>query len=163
MLNLQGKIPAKTEVTQKWYRSIGLSLTLNRWHSFLTLKGTRSFNRKKLVLKSQDKEMWLITVHRAPARCCWKPVIWFLVPTGLPLLTDRENWQTGSGRLIPAIDKIAASLITSTRWLAFRYQLFAPGTLWIFINRICCLLPLKPVFYNLKHVVLWNFQRTTSD
>ncbi len=81
-------------------------------------------------------------------------LLWFLVATGLPLLTESGSWHAAttlfvlyqetysrywhsSGKPIPAI-----------RWLAFHYQLFTPGAPW---KGISCgelatpLLTVKPV------------------
>jgi hypothetical protein len=56
------------------------------------------------------------------------------------------------GKLIPAVDTIAASLFPlSDDWLsAIRYLIFAAGAPWKWISYIFCLKLLKTIFRNLK-------------
>jgi hypothetical protein len=46
-------------VGKKWYQLTGLALTMYAETPFLDLKGSHSFNLKKLVSASQDKKCGL--------------------------------------------------------------------------------------------------------
>jgi hypothetical protein len=72
----------------------------------------------------------------------WKPVLWFLVAIGLPLLIDSRNWHAATNlfelerETYSRYGHNSGKPIPTIRWLAFRYQLFVVEAPWKWMSHI---------------------------
>jgi hypothetical protein len=125
---------------QKWYQSIGLHITLNRWHFLLKFKENLLFKLQETCFSGLSQILWLIIIHWAPVAFTlmadnfptssagkwfcnlqrqWACRYWLIEKIDIPLLFHLNC----SRRLIPAICSVAESLfLVSADWLsAFIY------------------------------------------